>query len=94
MGYSENNSIVRCDMFKLRVEGYEKYGQIGGKWFQTIALDMTDCYSDLISVEIERALSKYFNGKIPDGYTYVVIEPCHKYSHPICLHVPSKENSE
>lgn len=94
MGYSENDSIVRCDMFRLRIEAYEQYGHMGGKWFQTIALNMDGCYDMLIHEALEESLKKHFNGKIPEGYTYVVIEPCHKYSFPICLHVPYKETNE
>lgn len=92
--YSINPDKVCCYIFKLRVECLADYGHMGGKWYQTIELDMTDYFNESPTEGVKKAIKKYFKGKIPQGYTYIVLSPYSKHDVPVCIHEPTGQTNE
>jgi hypothetical protein len=77
MGYSEDDSIVRCDFFNEN-----------GKWKYTVALNMRNFYdADTTYQAVEYALKEQYPNKYT-GLWYVVLEPYHKNSHPQMGKIP------
>lgn len=74
MGYSTNEGVVRADRFKP-----------SGKWYDSIALDMSGCYNTSpIQVAIRDAMNRQ-DIRLEPGWSLVALEPYHKHSHPIML---------
>ena len=72
--YNENPGIVRCDVFKP-----------GGKWYETIALDMSDFYHalspfDAVALAVEKA-NHYKLGQ----WNFVVSVPYHHSAYPVMI---------
>lgn len=85
--YSNNPAIVRCTTFKLRVEAIEFRGHMGGKWYNEFELDMSQYYDLAPQDGVKRSLMDKYRGKIPEGFSYVVLEPYSIAPIPVIIHV-------
>ena len=80
MGFALDDSIVRGDLFTPN-----------GKWKYTVAIDMTGHYDNGLIHDDVRAAYEETPSKVRGvidgltGYQLVVLEPCHRYSHPVSM---------
>jgi len=75
MGYHQNDSMVRVDIFRP-----------SGKWYETIAIDMEEFYDHSYAKDaVEIATVKKRGAPLVPGWIYVCTEPYHKNAHPILL---------
>jgi hypothetical protein len=82
MGYTEKDSSVRIDRFKD-----------GGKWYDTFAVDMEPFWDSLTPVDgVRYAIAahpdwsaEYVQDCLDRGFTFVCLEPYHKYAYPVML---------
>ena len=73
MGYAISDAMVRVDQFKPR-----------GKWYQTLAIDMSGQYEAESPHEGLKAALLAAGHNI-EQWTYVCLEPYHRYSYPVIL---------
>lgn len=74
MGYAVDEGIVRADRFKP-----------SGKWYDSIALDMSQNYNDNLIHNAVKASAERQDVKLDEGWTLVVLEPYHVHSHPVII---------
>lgn len=74
MGYSIEEGVVRADRFKP-----------SGKWYDSIALDMSDFYNEPMQQNAIRGAMARQKISLEEGWSIVVLEPYHVNSHPMML---------
>lgn len=75
MGYHEEDSRVRIDIFKP-----------SGKWSQSLAIDMGTHYnSNDIHQSVLTLTELALGGPLSLNYYIVCLEPYHKFSHPVLI---------
>lgn len=89
--YSQDPGIVRAELFKRRRDGFQ------GKWYMTVALDMTGDYDAMTPVQAVQnawdrrqfALYQHPPQDVlpPDGFFVVVNDPYHKAPYPVMIEV-------
>jgi hypothetical protein len=94
MGFSENEGHVRCEIFRDRNGG-------AGKWYTTIALDMSKHYhSGVLRELLEDAIINALKEQLDEidtasgprrrfgGMWAVVLDPYHEHAHPMIVRIP------
>ena len=85
MGYSDSDSDVRVDFFRVSENGHI------GKWYTTEAVKWTgewDSNKQLIHDAFKKSLRDHFKQRRRlGGMVAVCLEPYHEHSHPITIHV-------
>lgn len=89
MGFHETDAYVRCEIFRDRHGG-------AGKWYATIALDMSGEYdAPLLDQAITRSLLRQLDvmpggGRRRFGGMWaVVLDPHNVHAHPMIIQIPN-----